>query len=209
MSVDTVFELNTTKKEPSSALLPIVSDKAKKMVLVHAIPHQYSDSQRHVLLVRKPELSPYHPGCLNLPGGHVESGEAVVDAAIRELSEETGLNGTWPQYMGCIRPPEGEWGTVDRDFIVYIYRAQVSFSQKLVSEPDQPANWYALSRLARLISCPPQMIVPNLTVLLSLLVTGITRGWTFLEPSGQLFPTCPDVNFTLNVKNPAFDFQDR
>lgn len=206
MSVDTTPESHTTE-QTSLAAPPIVSGRAKKMVLVHAVSHQYSDAQRRVLLVRKTDRSPYHPGCLNLPGGHVKLGEDIVEAALRELEEETGLNGTWPQYMGCIRPPEEERET-DSDFIVYIYRAQVSPFKTLQSEPDQPASWFTLPRLARLISCPPQKFIPNLTVLLSLLVAGITRGWTFIEPSGQLFLTCPDIDFTLNVQNPAFNPSD-
>jgi 8-oxo-dGTP diphosphatase len=43
------------------------------------------EQDRHVLLVRK-------AGCRwTLPGGKVEPGETAIDAAIRELHEETGL----------------------------------------------------------------------------------------------------------------------
>lgn len=43
------------------------------------------EQDRHVLLVRKPRCR------WSLPGGKVEPGETKVDAAIRELAEETGL----------------------------------------------------------------------------------------------------------------------
>lgn len=43
------------------------------------------EQDRHILLVRKPRCR------WNLPGGKVEPGEARVDAATRELEEETGL----------------------------------------------------------------------------------------------------------------------
>jgi 8-oxo-dGTP diphosphatase len=43
------------------------------------------EQDRHVLLVRKPRCR------WSLPGGKVEPGETRVDAAIRELAEETGL----------------------------------------------------------------------------------------------------------------------
>ncbi|TFH80847.1 MULTISPECIES: NUDIX hydrolase [Pseudomonas] len=43
------------------------------------------EQDRHILLVRKPRCR------WNLPGGKVEPGETKVDAATRELEEETGL----------------------------------------------------------------------------------------------------------------------
>lgn len=43
------------------------------------------EQDRHILLVRKPRCR------WTLPGGKVEHGETIADAATRELQEETGL----------------------------------------------------------------------------------------------------------------------
>lgn len=53
------------------------------------------------LLVLKDRPS-WMKGRLNLLGGKVEPGEHPVDAAVRELKEESGLDGYMPQYMGHI-----------------------------------------------------------------------------------------------------------
>lgn len=47
------------------------------------------DGHIHVLMIRRG----YDPfaGHLALPGGHVDAGEDIEDAALRELAEETGL----------------------------------------------------------------------------------------------------------------------
>ncbi|MCS7260301.1 MAG: NUDIX domain-containing protein [Anaerolineae bacterium] len=44
-----------------------------------------------VLLVRRPADAPLFPGLFNGVGGHVERGEDILSAALREVQEETGL----------------------------------------------------------------------------------------------------------------------
>lgn len=41
-------------------------------------------------------------GCLALPGGHVEPGETIIQAALREVKEETGLD---VEHIGGTAPP--------------------------------------------------------------------------------------------------------
>lgn len=49
------------------------------------------DARGWILLQERDEHPEIDPECWGLPGGHVEPGEAPLDAAYRELLEETGL----------------------------------------------------------------------------------------------------------------------
>ena len=49
-----------------------------------------------ILLVQKAD------GRWGLPGGGLHSGEAPLDAVLRELREETGLRAGWAEYVGSL-----------------------------------------------------------------------------------------------------------
>jgi 8-oxo-dGTP pyrophosphatase MutT (NUDIX family) len=50
-----------------------------------------TDEGAGIILTKRPETMRAHPGQWALPGGRLDAGEAVTAAAIRELSEELGL----------------------------------------------------------------------------------------------------------------------
>lgn len=61
-----------------------------------------------LLLVRR--ASPPHEGLWTLPGGRIEAGETAVEAVVRELREETGLDGICDRFVGFVEllPEETE-----------------------------------------------------------------------------------------------------
>lgn len=56
-----------------------------------------------VLTVRDRDL-PHHAGQVALPGGSVDEGETIAQAALREANEEVGLDPDEVEVIGCLSP---------------------------------------------------------------------------------------------------------
>ncbi|MBQ3044470.1 MAG: 8-oxo-dGTP diphosphatase [Clostridia bacterium] len=70
---------------------------------------------------------------LSFPGGHVEQYESIVDSAIREVKEETGLDIQNLHHCGIIH-----WVHKTRSdrYIVFLYKTN-DFSGELLAETDE------------------------------------------------------------------------
>lgn len=76
------------------------------------------DRDDRLLLIRR--KNPPFKGRYALPGGFVEIGESVEDAALRELREETGIDGKIVRLIGVYSDPKRDprFHTVSAAFIV-------------------------------------------------------------------------------------------
>ena len=70
-----------------------------------------------------------------LPDGHVEKGESIVDAVIREMKEETGLTVSNPKLCGVKQFP------IDNGrYIVFLFTAD-KYTGELISSDEGTMHW--------------------------------------------------------------------
>jgi 8-oxo-dGTP diphosphatase len=88
-------------------------------------------------------------GSWSLPGGRVEHGETLAEAVVRELAEETGLEGVCDDFIGWVeRFQEG------RHFVILDFAVTILDTEEPTAGDDAAeAVWVDLSEVtARLLS---------------------------------------------------------
>ena len=97
-----------------------------------------------VLLIRrgKPPLQ----GAWSLPGGRVEWGETLADAALRELFEETGVEA---ELLGLVDVVDGLFGP-DTHYVLIDYAARWRSGEPRAGDDAAEAVFHPLARLGEL-----------------------------------------------------------
>ena len=129
--------------------------------------HVLCEREGRVLLLRRAGTG-FFDGLYSLPGGHVEQGESIFQAAARELEEETGLQ---------LAPDGLDWlGIIhrrsDTNRIDFFLRARHWQGEPALREPGKCSGmaWFARDGL-------PEEIVPYVKVALEAGECAGEGGW--------------------------------
>ena len=94
-------------------------------------------------------------GVWTLPGGLVEAGEALAEAALRELSEEVGLAA---EVVGVLSPTEiivrDEAGRVRHHYVVHPHAALWCGGDPVAGPEALGVRWATLAEIAGLATTP-------------------------------------------------------
>jgi 8-oxo-dGTP diphosphatase len=102
-----------------------------------------------IFIVRRASHKRWYPDRWDVIGGHVEKGESVEEALIRECVEEVGLTPT--QYASLAQLPEPEeTGHKRAHYHVYLITEWMGGDPKLLGDEHTEMRWVAPSEAAAL-----------------------------------------------------------
>ena len=106
-----------------------------------------------VLLAKRGNPNGY--GLWSFPGGHVGQGEALRDAALRELAEETGVNAEIVKLLDTIdiihRDAAGE---IEAHFILSVFLGSWIGGEAIADSDASDVKWVSADEAAQLQTTP-------------------------------------------------------
>jgi 8-oxo-dGTP diphosphatase len=134
-----------------------------------------------VLLVQEKPLEGRSPGYFKLPGGMVDAKEHLVDAAIREVLEETGVAASFDSFLGLRHHHQGQFGASNLYMVC-----------RLTAEETEPKPDPREILQARWFDCAEYLTYPNASYYNKLLVQTALTGARLSSQKVPGYMTSPD-----------------
>ena len=99
-----------------------------------------------VLLIRRGQ--PPRLGEWSLPGGRIEAGERAVDAALRELREETGVEA---EIIGLIDVVDGLFPEAGRHYVLIDYAARWVSGEPVAGDDAAEAAFHPIDAAGEIV----------------------------------------------------------
>lgn len=115
----------------------------------------YVQNNNDLLLLNR--NNPPHVGTYISPGGKVERHERPMEAAEREVKEETGISISEPNLVGMLT----ETSNTDYNWLTYVYHAETG-NRKYSSSEEGELDWYSWDELQSLPQPPATEYVSRL-----------------------------------------------
>jgi len=104
---------------------------------------------REVLLVRRGK--PPKQGLWSLPGGMIEPGERLVEAAARELAEETGLEADYGEVADAVEViVKDDDGGLSRHIVIVMFNARYLSGEPQAGDDAADVCWVDMADLGNL-----------------------------------------------------------
>lgn len=148
---------------------PILEEHFQAAVVICLVP---SPTGWYLPLTKRPTTLPDHPGQISLPGGRIEPGESVEEAALRELSEELGVELKLENVLGRLSS-------------LYVYSSRHHVTPVVAYAPDTPRWRPSAEEVERILEVPletlRELAVPQRQSLIRGSVELTFPAWKFQE----------------------------